>query len=200
MKKLLAAMALALPLSANAADFTGLNVWIGGQYTDGETEFFDSLDNAGADFDDTDFGLTLGADYGFGVSDDAVILVGASWSDKSDMGSISGADGSLSTELDPSYMLYVAPGVKVGDSSLLYAKLSYSEAEGTLSVQTSEFSGSLSQDDKAVGYGVGFRSYLTDNVFLNAEIEHIEYEYSLADTLTIDAPITRASVTVGMSF
>ena len=209
MKKLLAMMAFALPLSANASDFTGLSVWVGGQYTDGETKYFDKLDNSRTDFDDTDTGLTIGADYGFALTDNSVLLVGVSWADKADIASLDfvndGGDAStISAESEQSYMFYVAPGYKIGESSLLYAKLSYSEAEGTLTVDNNVDGTSFSSrgiDDKAFGYGLGFRSYVTENVFLNADVERVEYEYSVSDfEATIDTPITRASITVGMSF
>ena len=42
---------------------------------------------------------------------------------------------------------------------------------------------------------------MTENVFLNADVERVEYEYSVSDfEATIDTPINRASITVGMSF
>lgn len=209
MKKIIAAAILSAPLAASAADFTGLNVWVGGNYTDGEAEFLETDTNVRNSVDDNDFGLTIGADYGFALGDNAVVLVGASWADKAYLGSGTTTDSSnnplyLKTESDQSYMFYVAPGVKVGQSSLLYAKLSYSEAEGklTVNIPALSYADSVSQDDKAFGYGVGFRSYVTDNVFLNAEVERIEYDYELPASwaLSVETPISRASLNIGMTF
>lgn len=64
---------------------------------------------------------------------------------------------------------------------------------------------SVVEDDKALDYGAGFRTYLCDNAFMNVEIECVDHEYSYRSTaldfnFDADAPVARASVTVGMTF
>jgi opacity protein-like surface antigen len=210
-KKIIAAALLSAPFAAGAADFTGLNVWVGGQYVDGEFEGRDFSDNSTFSIDDTDTVLTIGADYGFALSESTVLIVGMSWSDKADIADLSfnegGEDLRFSVESDQSYMAYIAPGIKVGQSSLLYAKLSYSDADAkvTLKSITNGTSASLSESDKALGFGAGFRTHISDNAFLNIEVERIEHEYSYRNTvldfnIDADTPVTRASVSVGMTF
>ena len=201
MKKTLLALACATPFVANAADFTGANVWVGGQYIDSSADWLDNDDGTRFSLGDSDSGITAGADYGLSIGNDAVVLVGAAWNDKASAGRITdGANLDVKLETDPSYTVYVAPGLKINESSLLYAKVSYSKAKGRIyGTDSNGDAFSLSGDDKDVGYGFGLRSYLTKDVFVNADVVRTEYSYSV-DTVDIDVPVTRATIAIGMTF
>ncbi len=203
MKKILLALFCAFPLAANAADFTGANVWIGGQFIEGSLDWLDTEDNSSLNIGDSDTSFAIGADYGFALSPDLVVLAGLSWNDKASAGKFSdGTSGStrINVESDPSYMIYLAPGIKINESSLLYGKVSYSKADGRLyGTDESGKAFDLKDNDKSVGYGIGIRSYFSDGLFVNAEVDRTEYSYAI-ETIKIDAPITRATISIGMTF
>lgn len=72
------------------------------------------------------------------------------------------------------YSVYIQPGYAVSKDSAVYGKLSYNHADF-------EVSNSLKQpgDLQGWGYGVGLKTFLTANAFVQVEASYTEY-----DTLT----------------
>ena len=116
---------------------------------------------------------SLSGDYGFDWDNDKVVLVGG----KYDLGNttiaeISGSGGSVKLSEKRHYSVFVAPGVVLSNKTLAYAKLSYNSAKGYIeSSDGSEVSDSI----KGIGYGVGIRTHLSGNLYLNVEAGKIGY-------------------------
>jgi hypothetical protein len=216
MKKTLAAFALLLPIAATAADFTGPSVWAGGQYISGTSKggIPNQFGSINADMGNNGYGVSFGGDYGFSVNDNVKVLLGASWSDTANLGKVSlqtGADSNplIKLESKPKYSVYIAPGYKINDSTLAYVKASFTKTEGRYSGisasnsgpdGTTTFDGFKTRDDETeLGYGFGLRSYVTDQIFLNADVTRTNFKYTFNNS-DYRTPIVRATVAIGMSF
>ncbi|APW42667.1 outer membrane protein [Rhodoferax saidenbachensis] len=89
-------------------------------------------------------------------------------------------------KLKDTYSIYLAPGVAIGDSTLLYAKLAAVSAKTTFA-EGSNISGT--------GYGVGIQYFANQNVFYQVEFLQNKYEekahsyvgYNFVDTYTTNA-------------
>jgi len=122
--------------------------------------------------------------------------LGATWNDTAKLGEVTIPNTLYAeAESDPPYEIYIAPGFKVNDSTLAFIKTSMTKAKGKLNIGGYE----LSDDDTAFGFGFGLRSYITDNVFFNSEVERTEFKYSIGTT-QIKTPVTRATLALGMTF
>jgi hypothetical protein len=216
MKKSLAALALLLPIAATAADFTGPSVWAGGQYINATSKggISNQLGSINADMGNNGYGVSFGGDYGFSVNDDVKVLLGASWMDTAKAGKLEiQGNGSLvgTLESKPKYSVYIAPGYKINDSTLAYFKASFTKAKGRLTeTETSQIPDgggtssvqnryNVNDDETALGYGFGLRSYVTDQIFLNADVSRTNFKYTF-DGSDVRTPVVRATVAVGMSF
>lgn len=204
MLRLIRNVALIIAVSTapvTAGDFTGLSVWAGGQKISTDAKFGDIDDGSRFEFGSSDVGLSFGADYGVALSERGRLFFGVSWSDSVPLGGFA-ADGTVaSMKAKDAVSLYVAPGAKISDSTLIYLKASYSESKGVLNgVSRVDGPFYFSDTDKSFGYGIGLRTYLTEKIFLNAEYEAIEYEYSLAGTISIDASVNRSTLAFGFNW
>ena len=194
-------------VTAHASDFAGGNVWLGIDYVSGFSEMT-IVDSDGIvsslSMGEKSEGFILGADYGFGFGsyNDVVILVGASFRSKSSLGELSVDDLSFSFDVDPSYTIHIAPGIKINESTLAYAKLAISEVEIEGSVKlagATEFT-ALKKNERSNSLGFGIRSFYNDEMFINLEIMNEEYNYSGLDDASFDFPMTRATLSFGINF
>jgi len=138
------------------------------------------------------------AAYGYRGLDDVVLGVGASYSPgevKAGTLSINNVDYDWSgKEL---FSLYVEPGVLLSNTTLAYGKLSYQMAQGEIKLST----GQTSKDDyMGYGFGVGLRTLLNPNIYLQAEVMQINYNEKSALGLTAKPSTTQGSLGIGYQF
>jgi opacity protein-like surface antigen len=87
---------------------------------------------------------------------------------------------SFTGEIKDHYSIYIQPGYAVNNSSAIYAKLSYNHADFNLSGATvTKQPGDL----EGWGYGVGLKTFLTPNAYVQVEASYTEYD-SLRATAT----------------
>jgi len=87
---------------------------------------------------------------------------------------------SFTGEIKDHYSVYIQPGYAVNNSSALYAKLSYNHADFNVTGTTvTKQPGDL----EGWGYGVGLKTFLTPNAFVQVEASYTEYD-SLRATAT----------------
>jgi opacity protein-like surface antigen len=119
----------------------------------------------------------LNAGYGFAFGDSMVLSVGASYVlGKSEFGETRYLDGAQSGVVKGKYKdhwsVYVAPGYRFAPDWLAYGKLAYHEMK-------SEYSDSLVGSGESrhhgIGYGAGVGYALSQNIDLNAEVQHVEF-------------------------
>jgi hypothetical protein len=95
------------------------------------------------------------------------------------------------------YSLYIEPGFVVSNTTLAYGKLSYQAANGEIKLS----SGQTAKDDYAgYGFGVGLRTMLNTNIYLQAEIMQINYNEKTTLGLTAKPSSTQGSFGVGYQF
>jgi opacity protein-like surface antigen len=151
-------------------------------------------------------GFDLG--YGFAAGKDFVFGVGATYIPvKAKLGGGSGTDASSGTsinvEVQDHYTLYIQPTFVINPSSALYLKAQYAHAD----LKTSNLT-TASTDLEGWGGGIGLKTMLTPNAFIQVEANYTEYD-RVSGTKTNSGGTSRASadpkvaaglVTIGYKF
>jgi len=124
--------------------------------------------------------------------------------------------------------IYIMPTYIVSNSSAIFAKFGYHEQKGTLSYEnvqtvgstaawsyedsayeggdfiTETISGSGSKNFKGYGYGIGFKTLLTDNLYMQLDAEMIDYDKESTTqndyTFSAKPKSVNASISVGYKF
>jgi len=108
-------------------------------------------------------------------------------------------------EIKDHYSVYLQPGYAITKDSALYAKLSYNYADFTITgANVAQQPGSL----EGWGYGVGLKTFLTPNAFVQVEASYSEYDSftaretanSTTSTVTGKPKISAGTVTLGYKF
>lgn len=192
-KKLLATTAFAgLVATSNAfsqtTNFVGPSLAITGSYVGASST--NSLE--AANFSNTPGkrnDLIPGVDfnYGFASGNNFVIGVGATYDfSKTKIGGLSisnylgeDVDVSFDNELKEHYSLYVQPTYIVNKDSAIFAKLGRHFAKATFSATATEGitdNFSVSKNIEGWGYGLGLKTFLSNNLFVQAEAGIVNYE------------------------
>ena len=82
----------------------------------------------------------------------------------------SGTGGSVSGKLKDHYTLYVQPAININKDSAVYFKVQYAHAD-------LEISGATGSDTlQGWGGGIGLKTFLNNNTFIQAEANYTEYD------------------------
>lgn len=136
--------------------------------------------------------------YSYRSQDSYVLGVGATYSP----GDVKGGTANISS-IDYNwkgkdlYSLYLEPGLLVSPTTLAYGKLSYQAANGEVKLSTG---GSARDDYVGYGFGVGVRTLLNANVYLQAEIMQVNYNEKSTLGLTAKPSSTLGNVGLGYQF
>ena len=135
------------------------------------------------------YGLALGSRYQLGLG----MTVGMG-----DMraGTMNLGGSELSFRLRNMYSLYAEPGYTVGDSTLLYGKLSYLGGRGEESYGGEIFGKTYA----GLGLGAGVRTMLGDRLYLQVELLYGDYEWKTARTGAFRPTSTTGSIGLGWRF
>ncbi len=145
----------------------------------------------------------LGLDYGLGLSDNAVVLVGGSYGLNKVSGlnaSGSAISGTYVIDVDNRWSVYAAPGIMISTDALLYAKFAYISSK--FHVDIPNFAGDATHT--GLGIGAGVRVLLNQAVFLNLEFIQNNYKKaaynSNGETAYGSPKSTVGSVALGYKF
>jgi opacity protein-like surface antigen len=135
------------------------------------------------------YGLPLGSRYQLGLG----LTLGAG-----DLraGTLSVNGSELSFRLRNMYSLYAEPGYAVGDSTLLYGKVSYLGGRGEESYGGEIFGKTYA----GLGLGAGVRTMLGERLYLQLELLYGDYEWKTARTGAFRPTSTTGSVGLGWRF
>ncbi|MDY7574375.1 porin family protein [Actimicrobium sp. CCI2.3] len=199
MKKLLIATAVfatcaapqAFAQTAQSKNFEGFSAGINANYA--KTRASARFGNEYGSTDDTSTNGSVQGAYGFALNDKFVMGVGATagFGDL-DAGSING----VSLKAKDMYSIYVEPGYRVTDKTLVYGKVSYQRMKG-------ELSGSgISASDTYDGYGIGLgvRSMVSNKFYVQAELSELDYGSESVRGIEVEPKQTMATVGVGYKF
>jgi len=200
----LAALAIAVvastPVLAQVSNFTGPSAGVSLDHVAVTSEVRDpvfGIDLKGVG--QSSVGASVYGAYGFNLSNNMVLSVGASYSltnakafDLADAG-ISG-DAKLKNQTS----VYLEPGFLVSDKTLAYGKVSYEAAKFAAEPtgQTGE-----SKNIHGVGYGFGIRTMIDKAWSLQAEIKHVKYGSADLDaTTSLKTTANIGSIGLGYKF
>jgi hypothetical protein len=137
----------------------------------------------------------LDLSYAFASGTNSVIGLGVSYIPvKAELGVGNSADtssgGSLNVELKDHVSIYIQPTYVVNKDSAVFVKLNYSMADLKASGQNVKVT---SGDIEGWGGGIGLKTFLTPNAFIQVEANYTEYDNVTGTKTNSNGRITTAS-------
>jgi hypothetical protein len=197
---LLASVA-ATPAFSQAKNFAGPSIAIGAGYNSLETPVKLVEDDAGTISNLTfggskqNFNYLADISYGIEMNKDFVMSLGATYDfSKSESEILSGTDetgasASFKGKLKDHYSVYLQPTYLINSSTGIFAKASYNFAKANYTITSGADSLSISDDINGWGYGLGIKSFINNNLFIQAEGSLTEYDRT-SKNLVGDSGIT----------
>jgi len=158
-----------------------------------------------------DFTPGVDFNYGFATSNNTVVGLGVTYDFKKvKTGGLTFEDSALTfnNELKNHYSIYVQPTYVINKDSAMFAKVGRHFAKANFSsnydIGEDEFV-TASKNVKGWGYGLGLKTFLTSNLFVQAEAGVVNYEdfnFTADETLnvSIKPKTTNATISVGYKF
>ena len=165
-----------------------------------------SIASEGIGVGKTDLLTEINIDYGYQVTDEFLAIMGLSYS-LNDGNKIKGyqksyhanyTDKSASAETDNVLTLYIGPAYEISNNVLGYAKLYYQNFDLDTTNNVGFSSGSY--EVHSYGLGIGMKSQLTQNLFINTEISRQMYDDSSFVDHSLDTGSTIASIGLSYNF
>jgi opacity protein-like surface antigen len=186
---LLASVA-ATPAFSQAKNFAGPSIAIGAGYNSLETpvKLKETLPEEGGISTLTfggskqNFNYLADISYGIEMNKDFVMSLGATYDfNKSESEILSGTDenddtASFKGKLKDHYSVYLQPTYLINSSTGIFAKASYNFAKASYTIASGGDSLSISDDVNGWGYGLGIKSFLNNNLFIQAEGSLTKYD------------------------
>jgi hypothetical protein len=153
----------------------------------------------------------LDLSYAFATGTNSVIGLGVSYIPlKAELGVGKGDDassgGSIDVELKDHVTIYLQPTYVVNKDSAVFVKLNYSMADLKASGQSARIT---SGDIEGWGGGIGLKTFLTPNAFIQVEANYTEYDsvsgtrtnsHGRTTTVSGDPKIAQGIITLGYKF
>lgn len=184
----LLATTAATPALSQTKNFAGPSIAIGAGYSSynpeglieesaGSTSTLDTGKNAFKYLADLSYGfvannnlvVSLGATYDF--NDSEATFVSATEPEGEDTNTVS-----IKGKLKDHYSLYVQPTYLLNNSTGIFAKVSYNYAKNSIKLTENATSVSFSENLEGWGYGVGAKTFLNDNLYLQFEGSLVKYD------------------------
>lgn len=158
---------------------------------------FNNAGLTGSKSNDTNDG-GIQAAYSFSGVDNVQLAIGGTYSPgELKAGTVSLNNISYDWTGKELFSLYVEPAVAISPTTLAYGKLSFNAAQGEIKLS----SGQSSKDDyTGYGFGLGLRTMLNPNVYLQAEVMQVNYNEKSTLGLSAKPSTTAGSVGLGYLF
>jgi opacity protein-like surface antigen len=192
---------IAMPTFAfsQAKNFAGPSLAIYGGYTGANTDVTYTTTTLSLGQNDTVYGGDLS--FGVPIDNNFFVSIGATYDfDKIKAGRIGAGASSINLTLDKHYSFYVQPSYAINNTSAIFAKLGYHNAEGKISVSYDEQTASGTKDFKAWGYGLGVKTFFTNNVFIQAEASFVDYDKETEDGVGFKPEVASGIISIGYKF
>jgi len=215
---LLASVA-ATPALSQTKNFAGPSIAIGAGYSSYNPEGSLVEDNLGTPIPSkletgkNDFKYLADLSYGFVANNNLVVSLGATYDfNDSEATFISITEGghtvSIKGKLKDHYSLYIQPTYLLNNSTGIFAKVSYNYAKNSIKLTENAASVTFSENLEGWGYGVGAKTFLNDNLYLQFEGSLVKYDKQSKsivgdlDTYTISAKpeVLSALISIGYKF
>ena len=199
MKKIIALAAIAAACSTSAfaqvSNFTGFSAAVNMTMDAASTDFSGS-----GSISDQSLGANLQAAYGYALNANTVLSVGATYAltDAKAGNFVDNNNGAVTTKLKKQNSIYIEPGFLVAPSTLAYGKISFDSA----TLDLSSAAGNGTADSKGTGFGIGIRTVLDKNLFLQIEAKQTVFDKARVSGNDVDhkTKTTTASVGIGYKF
>jgi opacity protein-like surface antigen len=162
--------------------------------------------NAGLDLGKTDSTLTGEVGYTMPLNNNFAVELGlnADQNNSINAGRFSEGGVAINFTAGSHYSIYIKPMYKINDSSSLFFKLGSHSVKGKTIIKEGAVSSSAEGTYTGTGYGGGIKSYLNNNVFVQAELTLTDYNrktFVSGDTTTSYQPnSTAGTILVGYQF
>jgi opacity protein-like surface antigen len=215
----LLATTAATPALSQAKNFAGPSIAIGAGYSSYNPEGSLIEANLGVPITSkletgkNDFKYLADLSYGFVANNNLVVSLGATYDfNDSEATFVSSTfDGdtvSIKGKLKDHYSLYIQPTYLLNNSTGIFAKVSYNYAKNSITLAENAASVAFSENLEGWGYGVGAKTFLNDNLYLQFEGSLVKYDKQSKsivgdlDTYTISAEpeVLSALISIGYKF
>jgi opacity protein-like surface antigen len=213
----LLATTVATPALSQSKNFSGPSIAIGAGYSsynaEGSLEEIGSGITSKLESGKSDFKYLADLSYGFVANNNLVVSLGATYDfNDSEATFISATDGldtvSIKGKLKDHYSLYIQPTYLLNNSTGIFAKVSYNYAKNSITLAETTESVAFSENLKGWGYGVGAKTFLNDNLYLQFEGSLVKYDKQsksivgeLDDyTISAEPEVLSALISIGYKF
>lgn len=156
---------------------------------------------AGSESSKSDAAGRLDASYGFGLSPEWVLTVGAVYDlNRTDFGRVTYVSGGVQTvnaKLKDHFAVYVAPGYQVAPNWLVYGKLSVHQAKAEYT-DSGAVNGETTHS--GTGFGFGAATAFSKQVEGRFELEQVNYNEKSGNLSTGKPKTTQATFYLGYRF
>ena len=141
---------------------------------------------------DNIFGIDLS--YSAPIDNKFLITFGGTYNlNKQDAGTLV---EEIDLEIKNHYSIYLAPTVTVSDNTAVFIKGGYHKMKGEASFDGSSDSTKFS----GWGYGAGIKTMLDKNLFVQAELQYIDYGSETDDDVKFEAKSSAGIISLGYKF
>jgi hypothetical protein len=193
------------PAFSQAKNFAGPSIAIGGGYSS-QTATLKITEEGGDPFDNSigqnNFSALVDLSYGLEVDKSFILSVGATY-DLTDSDLDDVLIENFKTKLQDHYSLYLQPTFLVNNNTGIFGKLSYNFAKYTGTVI--DDGRSASNNLEGWGYGIGSKTLLDKNTYLQVEVNYTDYDaiagtLSSGNTYSADPKTIAGTVSIGYKF
>jgi opacity protein-like surface antigen len=160
---------------AQARDVEGFSIGLGLGYVQPKVTYDDNV-SGHYRWDKVDFVPQVEAAYSKAINDKWLIGIGMTLDlANTHAGTQSALWGPVETTMKEHFSAYIQPTYALDESSAVFAKIGYHSVK----VEAVGQPGANWLDDKfhiqGIGYGVGYKRFINDNFFVQAEVQFVDY-------------------------
>ena len=136
-----------------------------------------------ADIGGNDIGFGLDLSYAFAIDNNFLIGLGFTYGlNDTDAGTVASI---LKFKIEDQRSVYIQPTYAFNNSFAAYGKIGYHEMDGKATLTQNLFinnqayglaAGSASGEFKGIGYGFGLKGLINQNVYIQAEVQYVDYD------------------------
>ena len=191
---------LSLSGYAQASDLEGFNIALGLGYVQPKINYADNSGGA-YQWDRRSVVPRVSATYNFAVNDKWLMGAGVEFDlDKVDAGTTSAMWGPVKASMSEHTSAYIQPAYSLDDTSTVFVKVGYH----TVKVNTPPQPGANWIEDifhaTGIGYGIGYNKFINKNLFIQAEIQQVNYQSKGYSSYAYWQKTTSETVSIGYKF
>jgi opacity protein-like surface antigen len=204
------------PAFSQSKNFAGPSIAIGGGYNSAKVKSTETVienvserediavgDTTNFSFGDNNFNGLIDLSYGIPIDNNFVLSIGATY-DLTDTevdafnSTTTVGEGETTTikaKFKDHHSVYIQPTYLINNSTGIFAKFGYHKAKGNLSLNNSTLDPiSLSKNFDGWGYGIGAKTFINNNIYLQFEGSLVEYRSKGGNITNSDEDVFNESI------